>query len=253
MIDDPRPRSKYRLWQFRRYDAPQPPDPIADADPFLDGPLPDGEYIPEAEDFGPSPPRPLGPLSRVPSLQSARPVLLCLALFLAASGYYWNAPGRGGWVSGEAVFERGEWWRLVTALFTHSDIGHLLSNTPLFLIFGWYLYAFFGSLAFPFGALLIGVLSNLATIYVYDASIHLVGASGMLYGMIALWLVLYVHFETIFSVSKRVFRAVAVSLLLLFPTTFQESTSYLAHATGFGIGLIVGLALAQVAKVRTDS
>lgn len=252
--DDPPPRPR-RILRYRRYWAPEPPDPLADqADAWLDGPAPEGDdSYPEAEDFIPSPPKPLSPLSRVPAPASFRPALLCFVLFFVASGIYWNTPSRGGWASGEDVFQRGETWRLLTALFTHSDMGHLLSNTPLFLIFGWYLFEFFGAAAFPLGALLIGVLSNAVTVYLYNPSTHLVGASGMLYGMIALWLVLYVHFESVYTVPMRIFRAITVSLVLLFPTTFQENTSYLAHASGFGIGLIVGFGLSRVLRLREPS
>lgn len=253
------PRRRSRIWRFRRYETPQPPDLLAGVGDAgidaLNGPPPDdGEYYPVAEDFIPTPPKPKGPLSRVPESSAVRPALFCFILFFVASGQYWQA-GRdgGGWASGEAVFEHGQWWRLLTALFTHSDLGHLLSNTPLFLIFGWYLYAFFGGLAFPLGALLIGVLSNAATIYFYSPTTHLVGASGMLYGMVALWLVLYVRFETDYTVTMRVFRAIGVSLVLLFPTTFQEQTSYLAHAAGFAIGMIVGFLLMPFVSVRTPS
>ncbi len=96
------------------------------------------------------------------------------------------------------------------------------------------------------------MLSNAATIWVYEPRTHLVGASGMLYGMVALWLVLYVRFETRFSVPMRIFRAIGVSLLLLFPTTFEEQTSYMAHAAGFVIGLGVGFGLANFVTVRDD-
>lgn len=208
-------------------------------------------YVPSEEEFAPSPPKPPGPLTRFPSKQAMTPALVCFALFWLASLYEWSPRSRYGLAaSGDEVFRKGEYWRLVTALFTHSNVEHLLSNTPLFLIFGWFLYAFFGRLAFPFGALLVGVLSNLWTIYVYPPRMSLVGASGMLYGMIALWLVLYVHFETEYKVSMRIFRAIAVSLLLLFPTTFQQTTSYMAHATGFFLGLVVGVALCPFVRLN---
>ncbi len=251
--NSPPPRLQRRYaWRFRRYTPPSPPDLQEESyDPLLeDGGVQPEEYTPTAEDFIPSPPKPVGPLDRYPRSQSMRVALLALVLFFVASIPHWRDSAAGGWVSREAVFEGHEYWRLLTALFTHSDFGHLLSNTPLFLIFGWYLRDFFGLLAFPVAALLTGVLSNLATIWFYPASTQLVGASGMLYGMVALWLVLYVRFELNYSVPMRIFRAIGVSLVLLFPTTFQETTSYLAHATGFFIGLLVGMLLSFVVKVR---
>lgn len=234
---------KHRLPRFRRYDSDvpdlDPHDPIGPADPFYDGPT--------AEDFIPSPPKPRSPLSYWPDVKALRPVLLLFAIFWAISIGDWRAPNAyGHWASGQAVFDKGEWWRLLTALFAHSDVGHLAANSPLFLIFGWYLCAYFGVWAFPGAALVVGVLSNLATIYFYPPGSQLLGASGMLYGMVALWLVLYVRFEPSYSVGMRAFRAIGVSLLLLFPTTFEKSTSYLAHATGFGIGVFAGLVLAPI-------
>lgn len=227
---------------------------------ILDRELPDSRdvtepagYVPSEEDFAPSPPKPGRPMARFPKRQALRPALVCFGLFWAASLYEWSPRAVYDLAaSGDEVFGKSEYWRLVTALFTHSDVEHLLSNTPLFLIFGWFLYAFFGRLAFPVGAIVVGILSNLWTIYTYEAKTSLLGASGMLYGMIALWLVLYVRFETEYSVSMRIFRSIGVALLLLFPTTFHQTTSYTAHATGFLVGLVVGAGLIPLVRLNPD-
>lgn len=227
---------------------------------ILDKELPDARdvtepegYVPSEEDFAPSPPKPFRPMTRFPRQAALKPALICFALFWVASIYNWSDTAKYTLsASGKEVFVKGEYWRLLTALFTHSDVEHLLSNAPLFLIFGWFLYAFFGRLAFPTAALVVGVLSNLWTVHTYPPGTSLVGASGMLYGMISLWLVLYVRFETAYSVSMRIFRSIGVALLLLFPTTFQQTTSYTAHATGFLLGLVVGLALCPFVSINPD-
>ena len=217
-----------------------------------DAALLEGAYQPEAADFLPSPPRLPGPLDQRPRPGDLRPALACFVLFWVVSLHDWRAPkGDGLWVSGERVFDHHENWRLLTALFSHADIGHLLANTPLFVIFGWYLYAFFGPWIFPGAALLIGVLSNLATVHFNAPHMQLHGASGMLYGMVALWLVLYMRFATNLKPPVRFMRALGVSLLLLFPTTFEPTTSYMAHAMGFTIGLIVGLIVWPMLRLPT--
>jgi membrane associated rhomboid family serine protease len=152
-------------------------------------------------------------------------------------------------VSGERVFELGEHWRLVGALFMHADWVHLLSNVPLFLFFGWLLRAYFGYLAFPFLAFVIGAGANLITIYFYHATSRLMGASGMVYGMIALWLVLYVSHDEDDSLGKKLLRASAFASLMLLPRTYEQSTSYLAHGSGFMLGLICGFCCLPFLKV----
>lgn len=204
----------------------------------------------EEQDFLPSPPKPPSPLSENPSFEAAKPVLTLSCLCLIASTLHWTTPGGEGWVSGHAVFQDGEWWRLVTALLVHSDIGHLLANMPLFLVFGFYLNGFFGFLIFPVTALVVGILANLLTIIVYPPSSRLVGASGMLYGMVAMWLVLYIRFEQNLPWRKKVLRAVGVGLVLLFPTTFHPTTSYAAHGFGFVIGLFAAFVVGPIAKKK---
>lgn len=209
--------------------------------------------LPLIQDFAPSPPKPPSPLERNPRLAQMGPVLCFWGLAWVVSMMGWLHRGPFATVSGatvERIQNEGEWWRLVSALFMHADAGHLLSNTPLLLVFGWYLRDYFGLLAFPLVPVAVGVLSNIVTLWTYDPGTELMGASGMLYGMIALWLVLYVHFETQYSRSVRIFRAIGTSLLLLAPTTYRADISYTAHLTGFLLGLVAGLALRYRVQVR---
>lgn len=210
------------------------------------------EYLPSIDDFLPSPPRPPSPMARYPALDSLKPALILLALCFVVSSARWSQAWTsigGTEASYETVWIKHQWWRLATALLTHADMGHLLSNTPLFLIFGWYLRDFFGLRIFPGISLIIGIFANALTLLFYPKETSLLGASGMLYGMVALWLVFYVHFETSYTHAQRILRALGVSLLLLFPTTFHSDTSYLCHGLGFLLGSLFGLILKPFVKV----
>ncbi|MEZ4744185.1 MAG: rhomboid family intramembrane serine protease [Bdellovibrionota bacterium] len=193
-----------------------------------------------------------GPLDHMPNFSSAFPALLLFSLFGVASTMFWNHPlGQFLWLNRQSIIIEHEYWRLLTSLFVHADWLHLLSNTPLFLIFGWFLHAFFGAAIFPILALLTGILSNYMTIIYMPLTTKLIGASGMLYGMVALWLVLFIKFDVQHNPSIRVARAVAFCLIVLAPTTYQPQTSYLAHAFGFLIGSLFGFTSSFFVRPKT--
>lgn len=192
-----------------------------------------------------SSPPPKSFLYEHPKLKHIYIVIILVLLCLLFSLCFWFSDNYRDflWASREAVFEHHEYWRLFSALFTHSDIKHLLSNMPLFVVFGWLLRNYFGLLAFPFAAFVVGALANYATLYYYSAHIRLVGASGIVYGLVGLWITFYLRYEVRYSFRMKLFRAAGVSMILLLPTTYSPTTSYLAHGFGFLFGVLFGLGL----------
>lgn len=195
-----------------------------------------------------------GPLSRRPSLSSAVPFLvLSILFFLCTFMFNRGIYSDHLWASRETVFFKHEYWRLLTAIFTHSDIVHLLSNIPLFFFFGLFLYEYFGFMLFPVLSLLTGIAANTVTLYFYPDTVRLVGASGMVYGMVPLWLVLYIYHDTDHTVPLRIFRSIAFALIMMFPSTYDPDTSYMAHAAGFVIGILCAVAVLPFARVKIKS
>lgn len=209
----------------------------------------DYEYEDFEDDLKPL--HPPGPLSKFPSGQHLWPAVICLILFyLASTVHAGHQYGRLLPVSGASIFQDNEYWRLFTALFVHGSLLHLLSNAFMFVVFGWLLRAYFGFITFPVISFLMGIVSNLATVAFYKPEIQLVGASGMIYAMAALWLVFYMKYDTERRLSVRIFRAAGFVMIMLVPSTFEPQVSYLAHAMGFAAGIVTGLLVLPVIKVR---
>ena len=204
---------------------------------------------PPAEDFlRQESPRILHPMTSLPPAADGIPALIVFGLAAATSQYAWQHKTFYEWAvpNQVRVFEDGAIWTLLTGILIHADMSHLLSNAPLFLIFGWFLRTYFGWLAFPVLSLLLGMLTHGLTLFTYAPHTRLVGASGMLYAMVALWMGLYIRHSTTETIGSRVFRSLGFTLALMLPTTFEPRTSYMAHALGFGLGLTASIVFPRV-------
>ena len=81
----------------------------------------------------------------------------------------------------------GEIWRLVSAVFLHGGLGHLVYNLFALLLFGGILESQIGSRKFLWVFLVTGVLANIFSVGFYPSSL---GASGAIFGIIGALVVL---------------------------------------------------------------
>ncbi len=167
--------------------------------------------------------------------------------FLVLMGFsllYWsNYAGLGSQLAAsmERVTEQGQYWRLFTAIFVHSDWKHLLSNSLGVCGLSYLLYGYFGLKIYPCLTLVAGAAVTFIALLTYPSQTFLLGASGVVYLMAAFWLTLYVFLERRFSVGKRLFRVTGFLLIVLVPTSFSPEISYRTHAIGFGFGVIIAV------------
>jgi rhomboid protease GluP len=193
------------------------------------------------------------PLGQRPQPHSLLPSALLLLLFVAASLFSWNFEDHRILAATQRhVFQEGQIWRLLTTLFVHADLSHLLANSGLFVIFGLFLRHYFGLWAFPTLSLLGGVVTGALALLTYGPDTNLIGASGMVYFMVALWLVLFFRYADYLSWGHRLMRAIAFALVVLVPTQFEPQVSYRTHAIGFALGIFFGWLSAPWMKPVTD-
>lgn len=193
-------------------------------------------------------------LSRRPDPMGLAVAAFSTLLLLGGSLLHWLLIERGFSglaASGEAVFGRHEYWRLWTAVFAHSDAGHLLSNSLLFFILGGFLAGHFGVTLFPWLAFLFGGVINFASVASYAPEVRLLGASGVVFWLGGTWLALYLFLDRQRSGLQRTLRSVGVALALFVPSeAFDPSVSYRTHAIGFAVGVACGLAWYAIHRRR---
>ncbi len=166
-----------------------------------------------------------------------------LFLVLACSAYWTNSSNASEWMPATQlyVFEKKELWRLWTSLFAHADLNHLLSNSLMFYVLGYFLNGYFGSVIFPLLALFMGGVINAIILQTYAPEVQLIGISGVVYWMGGAWLALYALINTKISYVQRMVRSIGVMLALFFPSqAFEPNISYRAHFAGLALGLVCG-------------
>jgi membrane associated rhomboid family serine protease len=148
-----------------------------------------------------------------------------------------------GLLDARRVFAHGEWWRVVTALWLHDDIGHLVSNTVSgFLVFS----AVVGTFGPGAGWSLLAasaIAGNLAVVTLhYGEEYRSLGASTAIFAGLGLLVgravrVMSRSSHPHFWRTVLVPLAAGLAVLGLYGAGGMR-TDVLAHATGFGAGLI---------------
>ena len=196
------------------------------------------------EPLPPPPPKLTGTLlTKSPRSSSFVLVLFTIALIGLISNFYWhNSFGLAKYLPAEKglIFSSHQWWRIFTAIFIHGDIEHFLSNMFMLGIFTFLIYGYFGAILFPVISLSAAAAVNAISIFSYEPEVKLLGASGLVYFLGELWLILYFLIQRQHSITKRTLRSLGGALMIFWPTTFLPSTSYRTHLIGFVLGLVIG-------------
>ena len=139
------------------------------------------------------------------------------------------------------IFGDGEYWRVVTAVLIHKDMGHYLSNMLLLFILGYFIYGYFGFWAHPVTTFSGACFVNLLAISSYSEKVFLLGASGWVFLLGGFWLTLYFFIQRQYGWRMRIVRVVGVGLMLFFPSAFAPEVSYRTHYIGLVVGVFLGI------------
>jgi uncharacterized protein len=131
-------------------------------------------------------------------------------------------------------------WRLLTAIFLHGSIAHLMGNLFALIFFGIILEKTVGSNRFLGIYLVSGILANLVASNFYSSSL---GASGAIMGIIGAMAVLRPTmmvwaFGLIMPMAAAAVVWVVVDAVGIF---IPSNVGHIAHLSGIGFGAIFGL------------
>ncbi len=158
-------------------------------------------------------------------------------------GWQWRELG----VMDAQLVREGQWWRTVTALTLHGDLGHIVGNTAFGVVFGLLLGRFVGS---GLGWLLVVVgaaLANWANAWLQTPPFISLGASTATFAALGLvgafvWRRGYLRGRNLRESFAPLFAAIA---LLVYTGIGGVRTDILAHILGFTAGVGGGVFAAE--------
>jgi membrane associated rhomboid family serine protease len=162
------------------------------------------------------------------------------------------------WLGGHAPFEVA-FLPLVTSMFLHSGIAHILGNMLFLWIFGDNVEDFYGHALYLFFYLTCGVASGLVhVLFNFHSALPAIGASGAISGVMGAYLLLYPRSRILTLVFVFLVPIPAVFILLYwFLLQFVSGISSLGANTSGGVawwahvgGFLTGMSLTALAKRR---
>ncbi|MDZ5713156.1 rhomboid family intramembrane serine protease [Jeotgalibacillus haloalkalitolerans] len=142
------------------------------------------------------------------------------------------------------LVSEGEYWRLVTPIFAHADLWHVLFNTFSLVLFAPALERLLGSFQFAVVYLLAGVIANVATWVLQPPFYTSVGASGSIFGLFGLYAAIWLIYKQAAPLEIRQVM-VPVIVISVVMTFFGSNINITAHIAGLAAGIFIGLFIFQ--------
>lgn len=131
-------------------------------------------------------------------------------------------------------------WTLITAVFLHSNLVHLLYNLFGLALFGIILENIIGTKKLLRLFFIAGLAASLASLPFYD---RVLGASGAIFGLIGMLAILRPRMVIwLYGMPMPMFIALMVwAAADIFGIFFPSGTANIAHLAGLAIGIIFGI------------
>lgn len=132
-----------------------------------------------------------------------------------------------------AIFS-GEYWRLVSSIFIHWDIGHLFNNMIGLLLFGTILELQFSKKFYILTYFICGLMGSLFTFLLTGSGIYSAGASGAIFGLMG------VSFMIFSKRGKNIYYFGLFYIIYSLVYSLQPNIGFWSHLFGLITGLVIG-------------
>jgi rhomboid protease GluP len=153
------------------------------------------------------------------------------------------------------VKEKGEYYRILTSMFMHNDLGHIFNNMLVLLFVGDNLERAAGKLRYLFIYFGAGILAGITSIGYNmwkETEVFSIGASGAIFGIVgAMLYIVIVNKGCIENISTR--QMILFTILSLYGGLTNIGIDQAAHIGGFIGGLLLAAILYRRPKQKQDT
>jgi rhomboid protease GluP len=134
----------------------------------------------------------------------------------------------------------GEWWRLISCVFVHIGIIHILFNMYALYSVGVYLEPMLGKIRYISAYLCTGVVASIASLWWHKQNIVSAGASGAIFGMYGVFLALLSTNLIPKQIRKSLLQSIGIFVVYNLVYGMKSGVDNAAHAGGLISGLATG-------------
>ncbi len=147
----------------------------------------------------------------------------------------------------------GDWWRLITNVFIHFGIIHIVMNMYCLYIVGVYLEPMLGKTKYIAAYLCTGVLASLVSLWWHKEGVNSAGASGAIFGLYGLFLALLTTNLIPQKVRKAQLQSIGIFVVYNLIYGMKGGVDNSAHIGGLLSGFIIGyLYVINIKKEKQD-
>jgi rhomboid protease GluP len=147
----------------------------------------------------------------------------------------------------------GDWWRLISCMFIHFGLIHIVMNIYALYTAGVYLEPILGKTKFILAYLCTGVMASLTSLWWHAEGVNSAGASGAVFGMYGVFLALLFTNLIPKQIRGGLLQSIAVFVVFNLIYGMRSGVDNAAHAGGLASGLIIGFVFYLLLKNKVNS
>lgn len=134
----------------------------------------------------------------------------------------------------------GDWWRLITSVFVHIGIIHIVFNMVALYMAGVYLEPMLGKVRYIVAYLCTGVCASLLSLWWHKEPVAAAGASGAIFGLYGLFLALLVTKAIPKQIRNGLLQSIGIFVAYNLIYGLKAGVDNAGHVGGLVSGFVVG-------------